>query len=348
MNRRIHSHGRSLWARSANYRRLAWTTGFLALIAIIALNRQAPPPVAPPAATPATSGASTPAPAQNTAQYTPPPKTTPAPTQNTAQYTPPPKTTPAADTRSAEDRVAEAVRRSQQGGNSRDGSDVGVLKPLANTPADNTANNTAAQTTILDPNSDRLEDYPLAEKPWSEALRLSPASSGFNVYYFMEGDMRRLSVADPYHSDAPGYYMKDSKKFQESLRMPSFDALADLWKRESRRRIGYEHVGSIKLQFDHHSRIKNIPGEDLAACWSGKIQIHKSGYYQFTMKETGGGSAVRILINRHRIYEGQRSKSTRVWLDSGNYRLDVEYVSNLPIGDFALAMGLADDPTLQR
>ena len=329
MNRRIHSHGRSLWARSANYRRLAWTAGFLALIAIIALNRQAPPPVAPPAATPATSGASTPAPAQNT-----------------AQYTPPPKTTPAADTRSAEERVAEAVRRAQQGGNS--GSDVGVLKPLASTPADNTVANTAAPTTILDPNSDRLEDYPLAEKPWSEALHLSPANSGFNVYYFMEGDMRRLSVANPYHSDAPGYYMKDSKKFQESLRMPSFDALADFWKREPRRRVGYEHVGSIKLQFDHRSRIKNIPGEDLAACWSGKIQIHKSGYYQFTMKQTGSVSAVRILIDRHRIYEGQRNSSPRVWLDSGNYRLDVEYVSNLPDGDFALAMGLADDPTLQR
>ena len=323
---------RSLWARSANYRRLAWTTGFLALIVLVALNRQAATPAAPPPpATPAATATSTPATAPNTAQYTPPPKTTPAP-----------------DTRSAEDRVAEAVRRAQQGGNSRGGSDVGVLKPLTDDTADNTANNTAAQTTILDPNSDRLEDYPLAEKPWSEALRLSPASSGFNVYYFMEGDMRRLSVADPYHSDAPGYYMKDSKKFQESLRMPSFDALAVLWKREPRRRVGYEHVGSIKLQFDHRSRIKNIPGEDLAACWSGKIQIHKSGYYQFTMKQTGSVSAVRILIDRHRIYEGQQNSSPRVWLDSGNYRLDVEYVSNLPDGDFALAMGLADDPTLQR
>ena len=130
--------------------------------------------------------------------------------------------------------------------------------------------------------------------------------------------------------------------------MPSFDALADFWKREPRRRVGYEHVGSIKLQFDHRSRIKNIPGEDLAACWSGKIQIHKSGYYQFTMKQTGSVSAVRILIDRHRIYEGQQNSSPRVWLDSGNYRLDVEYVSNLPDGDFALAMGLADNPTLQR
>ena len=37
------------------------------------------------------------------------------------------------------------------------------------------------------------------------------------MYYFMEGDMRRLSVANPYHSDAPGYYMKDSKKFQDQL-----------------------------------------------------------------------------------------------------------------------------------
>ena len=347
MSRHIHSHSRSLWARSANFRRLAWTTGILALILVLVLNRQSAPPATstpPPAATP--PAASAPAPVPPPPQYTPPPKTTPAPTQNTAQYTPPPKTTPAADTRSAEERVAEAVRRAQQGGNS--GSDVSVLKPLASTPADNTVANTAAPITILDPNSDRLEDYPLAEKPWSEALRLSPASSGFNVYYFMEGDMRRLSVADPYHSDAPGYYMKDSKKFQESLRMPSFDALADFWKREPRRRVGYEHVGSIKLQFDHRSRIKNIPGEDLAACWSGKIQIHKSGYYQFTMKQTGSVSAVRILIDRRRIYEGQQNSSPRVWLDSGNYRLDVEYVSNLPDGDFALAMGLADNPTLQR
>ena len=48
MNRRIHSHGRSLWARSANYRRLAWTTGFLALIVLVALNRQAATPAAAP------------------------------------------------------------------------------------------------------------------------------------------------------------------------------------------------------------------------------------------------------------------------------------------------------------
>ena len=329
MNRRIHSHGRSLWARSANYRRLAWTAGFLALIAMIALNRHSasPVPVSAPAAAPASTSA-------------------PAPTPTTAQYTPPPPKAPPAAPKSAEERVAEALQRSAQQppATNRAGNNIGVLSARST----DGAADTAAPTTILDPNSDRLEDYPLAEKPWSEALHLSPANSGFNVYYFMEGDMRRLSVANPYHSDAPGYYMKDSKKFQESLRMPSFDALADFWKREPRRRVGYEHVGSIKLQFDHRSRIKNIPGEDLAACWSGKIQIHKSGYYQFTMKQTGGGSAVRILIDRHRIYEGQRNSSPRVWLDSGNYRLDVEYVSNLPDGDFALAMGLADDPTLQR
>ena len=335
MSRHIHSHSRSLWARSANFRRLAWTTGILALIIVLVLNRQSAPPATstpPPAATP--PAASAPAPAPPPPQYTPPPKAAPAASA-----------TLSTDSMTPEEMVAAALQRTaQQNANPTLGSgDVGILSRLPDDEA-----NAPATTTVLDPNRDRLEDYPLAEKPWSEALRLSPASSGFNVYYFMEGDMRRLSVADPYHSDAPGYYMKDAKKFQESLRMPSFDALADLWKRESRRRIGYEHVGSIKLQFDHRSRIKNIPGEDLAACWSGKIQIHKSGYYQFTMKQTGGGSAVRILIDRHRIYEGQRNSSPRVWLDSGNYRLDVEYVSNLPIGDFALAMGLADDPTLQR
>ena len=309
---------RSLWTRSANYRRLVWTTGFLALIAVVALNRQATPPVAPPAATPAASGASTPATAPNTAQYTPPPKTTPAP-----------------DTRSAEDRVAEAVRRAQQGGNS--GSDVGVLKPLANTPADNTADNTAAPTTILDPNSDRLEDYPDVSRTWGDTLHVSPAGSGFNVAYMTDGD---LPSARPYNPRDPARRATPAQR-----PVTTIDSALELWRKEPQRLIAREHTGAIKIHYSW-SEFKNIPSQDFAAYWAGKIQIRRAGYYRFRM--TQSWSQVRILLNRHRIYEGGKDLTSRVWLEPGSYTLEVEYLNNWHTTDFELALETAPAEDAKR
>ena len=316
---------RSLWARSANYRRLAWTTGFLALIVLVALNRQAATPAAPPPpATPAATATSTPAPAPNTAQYTPPPKTTPAP-----------------DTRSAEERVAEAVRRAQQGGNSRGGSDVGVLKPLSNIPADNTANNTAAQTTILDPNSDRLEDYPDVSRTWGDTLYISPAGSGFNVAYMTDGDLRRINPRiNPYAPDSPGFQEHYNPDYY-----PSFESAADFWRKEPQRVIAREHVGTIKAKYSWDN-FKNIPSEDFAAYWAGKIQIRQAGYYRFRMSQSW--SQVRILLNRHRIYEGGKDLTPRVWLEPGSYTLEVEYLNNWHTTDFELALETAPAKESER
>ena len=318
--------GRSLWARSANYRRLAWTTGFLALIVLVALNRQAATPAAAPSpsATPAATATSTPAPAPNTAQYTPPPKTTPAP-----------------DTRSAEERVAEAVRRAQQGGNSRGGSDVGVLKPLSNIPADNTANNTAAQTTILDPNSDRLEDYPDVSRTWGDTLHVSPAGSGFNVAYMTDGDLRRINPRiNPYAPDSPGFQEHYNPDYY-----PSFESAADFWRKEPQRVIAREHVGTIKAKYSWDN-FKNIPSEDFAAYWAGKIQIRQAGYYRFRMKL--GWASARILVNRHRIYEGGKDLTPRVWLEPGSYTLEVEYLNNWHTTDFELALETAPAKESER
>ena len=314
--------GRSLWARSANYRRLAWTTGFLALIVLVALNRQAATPAAapPPSATPAASATSTPTPAQNTAQYTPPPKTTPAP-----------------DTRSAEDRVAEAVRRSQQGGNSRGGSDVGVLKPLVNTAADNTANNTAAQTTILDPNSDRLADYPDVSRTWGDTLHISPAGSGFNVAYMTDGD---LSATRPYNPRDPARRATPAQR-----PVTTIDSALELWRKEPQRLIAREHTGAIKIHYSW-SEFKNIPSQDFAAYWAGKIQIRRAGYYRFRM--TQSWSQVRILLNRHRIYEGGNDLTPRVWLEPGSYTLEVEYLNNWHTTDFELALETAPAKDSER
>lgn len=349
---RIH-RGRSLWARSANYRRLAWTTGFLALIVLVALNRQAATPAAAPSpsATPAATATNTPTPAPNTAQYTPPPKTTPAP-----------------DTRSAEERVAEAVRRAQQGGNSRGGSDVGVLKPLSNIPADNTANNTAAQTTILDPNSDRLEDYPdvsrtwgdtlpqqtildpnadlldsypAVSRTWGDTLHVSPAGSGFNVAYMTDGDLRRINPRiNPYAPDSPGFQEHYNPDYY-----PSFESAADFWRKEPQRVIAREHVGTIKAKYSWDN-FKNIPSEDFAAYWAGKIQIRQAGYYRFRMSQSW--SQVRILLNRHRIYEGGNDLTPRVWLEPGSYTLEVEYLNNWHTTEFELALETATAKDSER
>lgn len=233
------------------------------------------------------------------------------------------------------------MRRAQQGGNSRGGSDVGVLKPLSNIPADNTANNTAAQTTILDPNSDRLEDYPDVSRTWGDTLYISPAGSGFNVAYMTDGDLRRINPRiNPYAPDSPGFQEHYNPDYY-----PSFESAADFWRKEPQRVIAREHVGTIKAKYSWDN-FKNIPSEDFAAYWAGKIQIRQAGYYRFRMSQSW--SQVRILLNRHRIYEGGKDLTPRVWLEPGSYTLEVEYLNNWHTTDFELALETAPAKESER
>ena len=103
--------------------------------------------------------------------------------------------------------------------------------------------------------------------------------------------------------------------------------------------VAREHVGTIKMDYAW-SEFKNIPSEDFAAYWTGKIHIRKGGYYRFRIKQSW--SDTRILLNRHRIYEGSHDRnSPRVWLDPGQYTLEVEYLNNWHTTKFELRLETA-------
>ena len=314
MSRHIHSHSRSLWARSANFRRLAWTTGILALIIVLVLNRQSAPPATstpPPAATP--PAASAPAPAPPPPQYTPPPKAAPAASA-----------TLSTDSMTPEEMVAAALQRTaQQNANPTLGSgDVGILSRLPDDEA-----NAPATTTVLDPNRDRLEDFPEVTRTWGSSLHVSPAGSGFNVAYMTDGD---LSATRPYNPRDPARRAKPAQR-----PVTTIDSALELWRKEPQRLIAREHTGAIKIHYSW-SEFKNIPSQDFAAYWAGKIQIRRAGYYRFRM--TQSWSQTRIILNHHRIYEGGDDESPRVWLEPGSYTLEVEYLNNWHTTDFELAL----------
>ena len=79
-----------------------------------------------------------------------------------------------------------------------------------------------------------------------------------------------------------------------------------------------------------------IPAEDFAACWLGKLRVEKSGRYRFHMQQSR--SAARVLLDRHVIYEGSAPETPNIWLEAGEYALEVEYVNNWHTADFSIAL----------
>jgi hypothetical protein len=63
---------------------------------------------------------------------------------------------------------------------------------------------------------------------------------------------------------------------------------------------------------------------------------------------TQSWSQVRILLNRHRIYEGGKDLTSRVWLEPGSYTLEVEYLNNWHTTDFELALETAPAEDAKR
>ena len=196
---------------------------------------------------------------------------------------------------------------------------------------------TLPQQTILDPNADLLDSYPAVSRTWGDTLHISPAGSGFNVAYMTDGD---LPSAHPYNPRDPARRATPAQR-----PVTTIDSALELWRKEPQRLIAREHTGAIKIHYSW-SEFKNIPSQDFAAYWAGKIQIRRAGYYRFRM--TQSWSQVRILLNRHRIYEGGKDLTPRVWLEPGSYTLEVEYLNNWHTTDFELALETAPAKESER
>ena len=129
-------------------------------------------------------------------------------------------------------------------------------------------------------------------------------------------------------------------QLQEGLGTPDMEALAALWQHEPQRRIGEEIVRKIAVHYIYNE-FRRIPSNDFAACWIGNLRLPKSGHYQFRVKQSWSGT--RILVNRHTIYNGYRSEDIDVWLDAGDYLLEVEYANNWHTTHFSVALDLLHD-----
>jgi hypothetical protein len=182
-----------------------------------------------------------------------------------------------------------------------------------------------------------LAAFPLARQTWSEALQTQAPASGFRVSYLDDGDLRRLKEPNP---DTSGSIESAQMQLQEGLGTPDMEALAALWQHEPQRRIGEEIVRKIAVHYIYNE-FRRIPSNDFAACWIGNLRLPKSGHYQFRVKQSWSGT--RILVNRHTIYNGYRSEDIDVWLDAGDYLLEVEYANNWHTTHFSVALDLLHD-----
>ena len=169
-----------------------------------------------------------------------------------------------------------------------------------------------------------LEDYPVVADRWSDALAARAPASGFTAYYLTTGDPRVIDARKAAtRDDAP----------PSRHRPLAVEAFASRWRGEPERLIATENVATIDIHYRYNA-FKGIPAQDFAACWMGTLHIDEGGDYRISAEVSRAN--VRILLNRHRIFEGGDASATFVRLDPGDYTLEVEYRNDWYTADFSL------------
>ena len=187
-----------------------------------------------------------------------------------------------------------------------------------------------------------LDDYPVASagSSWSDALGAEAPPAGlYSVYYLTSGDPQDIMIGIPQDAEAFARRQGRGKSHTPDEARPPLADFAELWRDEPNRLVAIEKVPAIDIHFAYNA-LHGIPSQDFAACWIGTLTIREAATYEFT-PDLSWASA-RILLNRHRIFEGSNQKETvPVWLEPGDYTLEVEYLNNWHTTNFAVHINKA-------
>ena len=187
-----------------------------------------------------------------------------------------------------------------------------------------------------------LDDYPVASaaSSWSDALGAETPPAGlYSVYYLTSGDPQDIMIGIPQDAEAFEHRQGRDKSHTPDEPRPPLADFAELWRDEPNRLIASEKVPGIDIHFSYNA-LHGIPSQDFAACWIGTLTIREAATYEFTPDLSWAGA--RILLNRHRIFEGSNQKETvPVWLEPGDYTLEVEYLNNWHTTNFAVHINKA-------
>ena len=210
--------------------------------------------------------------------------------------------------------------------------DVATVEPSAVSVSVSVAQSaTPWREAILDPDADDLDSFPSAAQTWSDVLAGHAPDRGFAAFYLDDGDLGYISSSPKEHPYFAGSALSHGSERQTA----SIAALASLWQKEPHRLIAQENVAEMGVHYAW-DEFHGIPAEDFAACWLGKLRVEKSGRSRFHMQQSR--SAARVLLDRHVIYEGSAPETPNIWLEAGEYALEVEYVNNWHTADFSIAL----------
>lgn len=100
--------------------------------------------------------------------------------------------------------------------------------------------------------------------------------------------------------------------------------------------IGRETVSSIAINYPFDQFLK-IPSEDFGAYWVGQLHVPQRGAYRISADISW--AKMRVMLNRHIIAESENSSENQmVWLEPGDYLLEVEYINNWHTTSFQLTV----------
>ena len=100
--------------------------------------------------------------------------------------------------------------------------------------------------------------------------------------------------------------------------------------------IHKENVRNVTINYVY-KEFHDIPSQDFGAYWVGKLVVPSAGMYE--LKTSVSWADVRIMIDKKVVLDKQNHSSEQnIFLEAGEYTLEVEYSNNWHTTDFTAAL----------